>query len=128
MATTAASRVTRQDARRLLLAKRTEILSRLSGPTASLGHLGRVAEDDQATILHEEFVSLEMTRISYSQLQLIEAALARLEDGDYGTCLRCEAQISPLRLKAVPWARLCIACEEQMSQALETEESNERVA
>ena len=64
----------------------------LNGPAASLGHLGRVAGDDQAPISHEEFVSLEMNRISYNQFKLVEAALARLESGDYGTCLRCEAR------------------------------------
>ena len=119
MAVITASRVTRQEARRLLLAKRVEILSRLNGPSAALGHLGPVAEDDQAPVSHEEFVSLEMNRISYSQFKLVEAALARLEGGDYGTCLRCEAPISPKRLRAVPWASHCIACEEQMSQTID---------
>jgi DnaK suppressor protein len=128
MATTTASRITRQDARRLLLARRTEILSRLNAPAAPLDHPGRVAADDQAPASHEEFVSLEMNRISYSQLKLVEAALTRLESGCYGTCLRCEGSISPKRLRAVPWARHCIPCEEQISRALDVEECHDQVA
>ena len=95
MATTIASRAVRQGARRLLRAKRIEILSRLNGPAASAGHSGQVAQDDQAPVSHEEFVSLEMNRIGYSQLKLIEAALIRLESGEYGTCLRCDGPSPP---------------------------------
>lgn len=40
----------------------------------------------------------------------IDAALKRIEDGTYGTCVNCGAQISPDRLEAMPWATLCIDC------------------
>ena len=128
MPTTTALRVTRKEVRELLLAKRAEILSRLNGPISSIGHLGRVPEDDQAPVSHEEFVSMEMNRIVYKQLKLIEAALARLESGDYGTCLRCEGPISPKRLRAVAWASHCIDCEKQISRTQEIEEYDVRVA
>lgn len=128
MATTTTSRFTRQDARSILLAQRSEILSRLNGPAASLGHLGRVAEDDQAPVSHEEFVSLKMNRINYNHFRLVEEALARLETGDYGICLGCEGPISPKRLRAVPWARHCIACEEHISQEPDIEAWREWVA
>jgi RNA polymerase-binding protein DksA len=40
----------------------------------------------------------------------IDAALKRIEDGTYGTCVNCGAQIPPERLEAMPWATLCIDC------------------
>ncbi|MDA8073733.1 MAG: TraR/DksA C4-type zinc finger protein, partial [Actinomycetota bacterium] len=40
----------------------------------------------------------------------VEAAIARLEKGTYGTCERCGQPISPARLEAKPAARRCIAC------------------
>lgn len=43
-------------------------------------------------------------------LVAIDAALARIEDGNYGTCVNCGAQIAPERLEAMPWATLCIDC------------------
>lgn len=49
---------------------------------------------------------------SFSRLQHIRFALERIEDGSYGTCLRCENDISPKRLQAVPWADCCIRCQD----------------
>lgn len=42
----------------------------------------------------------------------IRAALARIRSGDYGICAQCEEEIAPRRLAAVPWAPLCIHCQE----------------
>jgi DnaK suppressor protein len=43
----------------------------------------------------------------------IRAALARMAHGTYGICLDCEEPISAKRLAAVPWAALCIHCQEK---------------
>jgi len=43
----------------------------------------------------------------------IRSAIDRVQDGSYGICLQCEEEIAPKRLKAMPWAELCIACQEQ---------------
>jgi DnaK suppressor protein len=40
------------------------------------------------------------------------AALQRIEEGSYGACLDCGATISPARLAALPWAALCLRCQE----------------
>jgi DnaK suppressor protein len=48
-----------------------------------------------------------------SVLREVRAALDRIADGSYGACLECEEEISQKRLKAVPWATLCIACQEE---------------
>jgi DnaK suppressor protein len=42
----------------------------------------------------------------------IEEALQRLDNEMYGTCINCSNEIRPGRLKAVPWARYCIDCQE----------------
>jgi DnaK suppressor protein len=55
----------------------------------------------------------------YAQLRLIRAALHRLEDGTFGTCQNCDDEISPKRLKAVPWAAYCISCQELADQMKE---------
>ena len=44
------------------------------------------------------------------RLRLIEAALRRLEEGDYGYCLNCDESISDGRLKLDPTFPLCIDC------------------
>ncbi len=45
-------------------------------------------------------------------LRNVRAALQRIEDGSYGTCMHCEEEISQRRLDAVPWAPYCIRCQE----------------
>lgn len=49
-------------------------------------------------------------------LLLIREALGRIEDKSYGTCTNCENPIGPKRLDAVPWARLCIQCQDLMEK------------
>jgi DnaK suppressor protein len=51
-------------------------------------------------------------------LQLIRAALQRIEDETYGYCVHCENPIQPKRLEAVPWAGHCIQCQDLMEKGL----------
>jgi len=44
-------------------------------------------------------------------LREVRAALRRIQDGSFGTCVECEWAISPKRLAAVPWASRCIQCQ-----------------
>jgi len=45
-------------------------------------------------------------------LRQVKAALRRIDDGSFATCIECEFPISPKRLAAVPWASRCIQCQE----------------
>ncbi|MCC6391671.1 MAG: TraR/DksA family transcriptional regulator, partial [Bryobacterales bacterium] len=45
-------------------------------------------------------------------LRNVRAALRRIEDETFGTCVHCEEEISPKRLAAVPWSPYCIRCQE----------------
>jgi DnaK suppressor protein len=45
-----------------------------------------------------------------SLLTAIDAALARLDAGAYGTCANCGTEIEPARLEALPYATLCMDC------------------
>ena len=54
-------------------------------------------------------------------LREVEAARKRLRDGAYGVCLRCEEEIAPKRLQAIPWASCCVSCQaavEEQGQSL----------
>jgi DnaK suppressor protein len=50
-------------------------------------------------------------RARQAQIVKIDAALRRLDDGDYGYCTNCDEPIAPKRLDADPTASLCIACQ-----------------
>ncbi len=51
-------------------------------------------------------------------MQLVEEALARVDDGSFGICGACENGILSRRLEAVPWTRYCINCQEKQEQGL----------
>jgi DnaK suppressor protein len=51
------------------------------------------------------------------ELQRIEAALARLDEGTFGECLACGDMISVGRLKTDPTATLCLACAQRAEEA-----------
>ena len=44
-------------------------------------------------------------------LRQIDAALGRMADGEYGICDECGKKIPKVRLKALPYARLCLECQ-----------------
>lgn len=50
-------------------------------------------------------------------LRQIEEVLRRLDTGEYGICADCEEEIAPKRLRAVPWAQLCLKCQEFADQS-----------
>ena len=49
-------------------------------------------------------------------IQAIEEALKRIEDGSFGECSNCGEIVNRKRLEAVPWAELCLACQELEEQ------------
>jgi DnaK suppressor protein len=109
------------DYRQMLLDRRREVLASLGGKFDTRAKLGRVAEDDQAQLSHDEFVSLRINSLDYAQLRMVDEALDRLQAGDYGICLACEEPIAPKRLRAIPWARYCVTCQETIGRELDRE-------
>src|ERR1035441_8007113 len=111
--------------REKLIEKRASVLSGLGTRFDTMARMGRVAEDDQAQISHDEFVSLRMNGLDYGQLRQVDEALDRLDAGDYGICLACDEPIAEKRLFALPWARYCVTCQENVG--LETDAYQEPV-
>jgi len=71
---------------------------------------------DQADGNNEVHIQLKLKQTDAKILQAIEEALARLDKGTYGTCRDCGEPISPARLHAIPWTRVCITCKEKQNQ------------
>jgi DnaK suppressor protein len=72
-----------------------------------------VAEEDQAPLYHEEFIAHAMNRMDFATLREIEQALRRMETGEYGICQGCDDPIALKRLRAIPWARYCVECQDR---------------
>jgi DnaK suppressor protein len=92
--------------------KRAALLSRVrvKGDTDSSSAINPDQSDRaQDYFLQERHAGLRI-RLQET-LHQVEAALQRLNDGSYGKCTRCGEQISTARLEALPYAELCIRCQ-----------------
>jgi DnaK suppressor protein len=81
----------------------------------NLGYGNHQADD--ATDAFEQAKELSLLQNSERVLAQVQAALTRFEQGTYGSCERCGATIDPARLQALPYAALCMVCQQHMEQA-----------
>ena len=68
--------------------------------------------DDIINASSRDFAVMQINRNARA-LRDIEAAIERVDDGSYGICGDCEDPINPRRLAAIPWATLCVRCQEK---------------
>ncbi len=66
---------------------------------------------DLASEERDREISFLLTDRDRGKLQAIEDALDRVDDGSYGICESCEAEIAEGRLVAMPFTRLCVQCQ-----------------
>ncbi|UCC89759.1 MAG: TraR/DksA C4-type zinc finger protein [Anaerolineales bacterium] len=81
----------------------------------NLGYGNHQADD--ATDAFEQAKELSLLQNSERVLAQVETALARFEADTYGICERCREPIDPARLKALPYATLCLDCQQRAEQA-----------
>ena len=103
--------------RQLLLKKRQELLvSTKSEPEALAMSLQTPDQVEFAIKTAEQDVAVATAELRTQMLRDIEKALARVAGGTYGICEGCGEEISPNRLKAIPWAKYCLTCQELRSK------------
>lgn len=71
---------------------------------------------DKASNSYTKEFMFSMSNADRQSLMLVDKALERIENGTYGACQNCEEPIDRKRLEAVPWALLCIKCQELEEQ------------
>ncbi len=77
--------------------------------------------EEGAQTEHEQYTLSLLGEVQRKQVAMIDAALARIESGDYGVCVDCETDIDPKRLAALPFALLCTECASRRERGLVTE-------
>jgi DnaK suppressor protein len=87
-------------------------------PVDPLLEAGGVAshEADDADAVSDHNRNQAIIRNSRSMLAQVQAALIRLDAGTYGICERCGHEIGARRLEALPYATLCISCQEAVER------------
>lgn len=73
---------------------------------------------DMAANAYTKELLVSMSDNDRQLLNSIDEALDRIEDGEYGKCIRCGEAVSEKRLEAVPWARHCIRCQDLHERGL----------
>ena len=68
---------------------------------------------DQTQFAAERDLTVSLLNRDSQMFRRVQGALQRIADGSYGICLSCEDPIRPKRLHAVPWAELCLVCQER---------------
>jgi DnaK suppressor protein len=66
--------------------------------------------EEQANQIEDMETSQGMEALRVAEARSIRAALLRMDEGSYGSCASCGADIGHARLAALPTATLCIAC------------------
>lgn len=106
-----------------LLAQRASLMAQLSdlrGGTvgraeASAEHFGQ-KEDSSAQESSARELEFALDARDSEELDRLDAALRRIEDGSYGLCVDCGVGIPAARLHAAPDALRCIACQEKLEK------------
>jgi DnaK suppressor protein len=98
-----------------LEAERERLLTELSQTNVvereNLGYGNHMADD--ATEAFEQAKNLALRQNLERLLDQVEDALERFEAGTYGLCEQCGREIDPARLKALPYATLCLSCQQR---------------
>jgi DnaK suppressor protein len=91
---------------------------------------GRSADEDVAQDIADKAASSYNKEFLFHQsnndrqlLMMVENALARIREGNFGECVSCGEEINAKRLEAVPWTRHCIGCQEKLEKGILEEAS-----
>ncbi len=110
---TAADRKWQASIRHALIERRDEMLNVVQSTQAQMAQrVGDHADvSDRASDGFEDELAAGLMAIEAAQLDDIEAAIRRIDDGVYGLCMNCEKPIPSTRLEVLPFARRCLNCE-----------------
>ena len=108
--------IDKDEVRKSLLAKREELAQRVRGTQATERQEVAEGQNDNAQLWEVSDVRDDLDAQGATELDQVDQALARLDAGEYGLCTGCEEPIAEARLKALPYATLCIQCAEEAEQ------------
>jgi DnaK suppressor protein len=99
------------DPRATLAAERDRLKGELAESIIAPGPMTYGSQAAAASQVFEQQRDLALREKDELHLEAVEAALARIDAGTFGTCVRCGRPIAPERLEALPWAAHCIDCQ-----------------
>ena len=65
---------------------------------------------DDAVQSYDRQLMMGLGKKEFEKMRLVEEAIEKLDEGQYGICLECEELISEERLTVIPFASYCVDC------------------
>ncbi len=112
------SKLNLKEIKEKLLAERELLIEKLKGNDLSVDDAETPDPVDLAVRNYSKNVMLAVSENESKQLALIDEAVLRIDDDEYGHCQNCEKAINSKRLAALPWARYCLDCQELLEKGL----------
>ena len=113
----------RGEVRRALVERRRELLQEIQlkiraarEERAVMSHRGTDG-DDAIEAERDDDLSFTIVQMQAQVLNGVAEAVRRLDEGAYGYCVDCAEAIAAVRLRALPFAVRCKACEEQRERS-----------
>ena len=100
-----------QDPRAALVAERDRLRVGIAERIVAPEPMTYGSQAAAASQVFEQQRDLALRDRNEQHLAAVDGALARLDAGTYGSCVRCGRPIAPERLDALPWAAHCIECQ-----------------
>ena len=120
---------------KVLLQERTQLLDSMKKREKNIDQLANDnssnEDGDMMSQLVETAKENSLRAYDLKRFKALENALGRISAGTYGKCMKCGKKISQERLRALPWAILCINCKnesETKSARLEAINQNQRMS
>jgi len=114
-----------------LLERRRQLLHSIERKANAYSDRAPVSPGDEGDIavdIMDTELDLGVATSASDSLAEIEHALNKLDEGTYGVCEGCGERIPEQRLRAMPFARLCVRCKEQEEKTRRTDEHESRGA
>jgi len=93
-----------------LQARLDELNARLQGIEKTLDTPGNKDDEDRAAERETDEMLQDLGRAGLQEIEMIKAALERISDQTYGTCVKCGEQIAEERLDLLPYTPFCRNC------------------
>ena len=103
--------------KRKLLEMRRDLLGQVEKNklySKEVGEDGIPDSGDVAAYSYSKEVLMGLGENERTKLRLVEEALAKIDEGTYGVCERCEEAIPVKRLELLPFTRYCVQCQTEL--------------
>lgn len=106
--------------REVLIRRRDALRRALAGDLSQLRKLREQTSGDEvdaALDSVQDEINSQLAEVESRELAHIDNALERMREGQYGVCEGCNANIPLMRLQALPYATMCIQCQQELERA-----------